>query len=303
MEETMRGFVFQRQFLLISLVAAGLSLPALAAPPSGIGDLRIEHHEDEALLGVYIEGADHEKGGIRVTGVIDDSAAEAAGLERGDVIVGFDGEPVDDPDDLRELVDRLAPGEMVRVDYVRDGDEQSLRVELGQREPRITIELDQPLYVVSDETRGHIRGTMTLDDADRLDEIYVCDGDDCRFSAEPIWYRLDCFETRCPTYSVNYWGRPLLGVQVEDITAELREHFGANPDTGLLIAKVFEGSPAEDAGIETGDVIVTVDGRSIDESSDIKRALKGREGDVVEVEVIRDGRSLTLDAELPAYDN
>lgn len=299
----MRGFVFRRQFLLVSLVAAGLSLPALAAPPSGIVDLRIEHHEDEALLGVYIEGTHHEKEGVRVTRVIDDSAAEAAGLERGDVIVGFDGEPVYGTDDLRKLVDGLAPGDMVRVDYIRDGEEQSLRVELGQREPRVTVELDRPLYVVSDDTRGRISGSMTLDDDDRLDEIYVCDGDDCRFSAEPIWYRLDCIETRCPTYTVNYWGRPLLGVQVEDITAELREHFGADPDTGLLIAKVYEGSPADHAGIETGDVIIAVDGRSVEESSDIKRALKGKEGDLVEVEVIRDGRSLTLDAELPAYDD
>jgi S1-C subfamily serine protease len=303
MEETMRGFVFQRQFLLVSLVAVGLSLPALAASPSGIVDLRIEHRENEALLGVYIEGTHHEKAGVRVTRVIDDSAAEAAGLERGDVIVGFDGEPVYGTDDLRKLVDGLTPGDMVRVDYLRDGEEQSLRVELGQREPRVTVELDRPLYVVSDETRGRISGSMTLDDDERLDEVYVCDGDDCRFSAEPIWYRLDCIDTRCPTYTVNYWGRPLLGVQVEDITAELREHFGADPDTGLLIAKVYEGSPAEGAGIETGDVIVAVDGRSIEESSDIKRALKGKEGDVVEVEVIRDGRSMMLDAALPAYDD
>jgi predicted metalloprotease with PDZ domain len=303
MEETMSGFPFRRQFLLISIIAAGLSLPALAAPPSAVGDLRIEHHENEALLGVYIEGSHHEKEGVRVTGVIDDSAAEAAGLERGDVIVGFDGEPVEDVDDLRELVDRLTPGEMVGVDYIRDGEEESLRVELGQREPRITVELDRPLYVVSDDTRGRISGSMTLDDDTRLDEVYVCDGDDCRFSADPIWYRLDCIETRCPTYSVNYWGRPLLGVQVEEITAELREHFGADPDTGLLIAKVFAGSPAEEAGIETGDVIVAVDGRAIEESSDIQRALKGKEGDVVGVEVVRDGRSLALDAELPAYDD
>jgi membrane-associated protease RseP (regulator of RpoE activity) len=303
MEETMRGFVFQRRILLISLIVAGLSLPAFAARPSGIGDLRVERHENDALLGVYIEGAHHEERGVEVTRVIRDSAAEAAGLERGDVIVGFDGKPVDDPNDLRELVDGLVPGDMVRVDYVRDGDEQSLRVELGQREPRITVELERPLYVVSDDTRGRISGSMTLDDDDRLDEIYVCDGDDCRFSAEPIWYRLDCFEASCPTYTVNYWGRPLLGVQVDDITAELREHFGADPDAGLLIAKVYEGSPAEMAGIETGDVIVAVDGRSIEESSDIQRALKGKEGDVVEVEVIRDGRSLTLNAELPVYDD
>jgi predicted metalloprotease with PDZ domain len=299
----MRGIGVRRQFLLSAIMLAGLFLPALGAPPSGIGDLRIEHHEDEALLGVYITGTEHDKAGVRVTGVIDDSAAEAAGLERGDVIVSFDGEPVYGPDDLGELVGRFAPGDTVRIDLARDGDEQSLRVALGHREPSITVVLDQPLFVVSDDTRGRISGTLTLDDDDRLDEIYVCDGNECRFSTERIWYRLDCIEASCPTYNVNYWGRPLLGVQVTDITEELREHFGADSDSGLLISKVYETSPAEDAGIETGDVIIAVDGRSIDESSDIERALKGREGYVVEIELIRDGRSLTLEAELPEYND
>jgi predicted metalloprotease with PDZ domain len=296
----MRGTGVSLQAISLSLVVAGLALPVFAGPPAGIGDLSIEHHEDEALLGVYVE---NERDGVRVHGVIDDTGAEAAGLERGDVIVSFDGETVRDLGDLRAMVDRFAPGEAVRVGYVRDGDEQSVPVELGQREPRITVGLDRPLYVVSDGTRGRIDGTMTLDEDDRLDEVYVCDDDDCRFSTERIWYRLDCVEASCPTYSVNYWGRPMLGVHVTEITAELREHFGADADTGLLIAKVIEGSPAEDAGIETGDVIVAVDGRPIEDGSDIKRALKGREGDVVEVEVIRDGRPLRLDAELPAYDN
>jgi hypothetical protein len=39
------------------------------------------------------------------------------------------------------------------------------------------------------------------------------------------------------------------------------------------------------------------------EPSDIKRALKGHEGDIVEVDVIRDRRLVILDAELPQYDN
>jgi predicted metalloprotease with PDZ domain len=300
----MRGFRLHRPFLLISLVAAGLSLPTLAASPAGIVDVEIVHHENEAFLGVYIEDEDdRDGGGVLIKGVIDDTAAEAAGLERRDVIVSFDGESVSDTEDLSELMDSLAPGETVRLGLIRDGDEQTVRIELGKRKPRITVELDDPVYVVSDETRGRISGKMTLDGDDRLDEIYVCDGDDCRFSADRIWYRLDCVEASCPTYTVNYWGRPLLGVQVTDLTEELREHFGADPDTGLLIAKVYEGSPAEDAGVETGDVIVAVDGRAIEESSDIERALKRREDDIVEVEVIRDGRSVTLDAKLPEYDN
>ena len=174
---------------------------------------------------------------------------------------------------------------------------------LGRRASRITVELDRSTYVVSDNSRGRFKGTMTFDDDNRLDEIHVCDGDDCSFSTEAVWYKLDCIDPGCPTYRVDYWGRPMLGVHITDMTSELREHFGSDSDTGLLIAKVVPGSPADHAGIETGDVIVAVDGRAIDDSSDISRALKGREGDVLEVEVIRDGRSLALDAELLQFDD
>jgi predicted metalloprotease with PDZ domain len=296
----MRGIRVSLQILAFSLVAAGLTLPVGAAPPSGIDGLRIERHESEPLLGIYAEG---DEDGVQVHEVIDDSAAEEAGLERGDVIVSLDGESVGDFGDLHQLVSQFGPGETVRIGYLRDGDEQSVRVEMGRRPPRIAVEIDRPLFIVSDETRGRIRGTMTLDEDDRLDEFYVCDGDECRFSTERIWYRMDCIESSCPTYRVNFWGRPMLGVHITEITEELREHFGADPDTGVLIAKVIEGSPAERAGVEVGDLIVAVEGRLIEESSDIKRALKGREGDVVEVEVIRDGRSVALNAELPQFDD
>ncbi len=117
-----------------------------------------------------------------------------------------------------------------------------------------------------------------------------------------MWYRLDCVDERCPTYRVNYWKRPMLGVQVVDITEELGVHFGAAKDEGLLISKVYAGSPAERAGVETGDVIVAVDGEAIDTASDIRKALEGESGRTVDVEVIHDGRAVSLVAEIPNYD-
>jgi len=89
-----------------------------------------------------------------------------------------------------------------------------------------------------------------------------------------------------------------LGVYIEP---ELREHFGADENAGLLVAKVYGGSPAESAGLETGDVIVAVDGESIDSPSDIGRALKGKAGEVFDVEVVRDGRTMSFEAEIPDY--
>jgi hypothetical protein len=58
-------------------------------------------------------------------------------------------------------------------------------------------------------------------------------------------------------------GRGYIGVQVLGLTPELRVHFGAPEDAGVLVARVDEGSPAAAAGIEVGDVLTAVDGKPI----------------------------------------
>jgi len=99
---------------------------------------------------------------------------------------------------------------------------------------------------------------------------------------------------------VNYWGgRAVLGVHVIQTTPELREHLGSDADTGVLISKVVEGSPAEHAGILVGDLIVGVDGEEVRKDGDIRRALKGNVGRTFDVEVVRDGRTVRLEAHLP----
>ncbi len=58
-------------------------------------------------------------------------------------------------------------------------------------------------------------------------------------------------------------GRGYIGVQVLGLTPELRVHFGAPEDAGVLVARVDEGSPAAAAGIQVGDVLTAVDGKPI----------------------------------------
>jgi predicted metalloprotease with PDZ domain len=85
--------------------------------------------------------------------------------------------------------------------------------------------------------------------------------------------------------------RAYLGVSLLDLTDELREHFGAPKDSGLLVSSVADDSPANKAGIRTGDIIVSVDGKDIDSSSDLRRELREKkDGDTVRLEVLR-GRS------------
>ena len=82
--------------------------------------------------------------------------------------------------------------------------------------------------------------------------------------------------------------RAYLGVSLTDISPELREHFGATKESGVLIESVEDGSPADKAGLHVGDVIVAVDGKDAGGSGDIRRALRDKkEGDAVRIEIVR----------------
>lgn len=90
-----------------------------------------------------------------------------------------------------------------------------------------------------------------------------------------------------------------LGVYVMSMTPELREHLGAGEDRGVLVARVKPASPAALAGIEVGDVIVEVRGRNIDSVSDIAFEVAHATTSELQVQVIRDGKSIELRATLP----
>ena len=90
-----------------------------------------------------------------------------------------------------------------------------------------------------------------------------------------------------------------LGVLVHTLTPELREHFGAAKDRGVLVARVEPGSTAAMAGIKVGDVIIDVRGDAVDDASDVRNALaKAKQGDSISVQVIRNRAPMTLQAKL-----
>jgi len=93
--------------------------------------------------------------------------------------------------------------------------------------------------------------------------------------------------------------RGFLGVELTDLTPELRRHFGAHEDRGVLVGRVVEDSPAERAGLRVGDVITHLDGEPVTSSFDVTARIGGRAaGDVAALEVVRDGKVETLSASL-----
>lgn len=94
-------------------------------------------------------------------------------------------------------------------------------------------------------------------------------------------------------------GSAFLGIQTLAITPELRKHFGAPEDAGVLVAKVLPGSAAEKVGVEVGDLLVSVAGQPVARPMQIVRHVASREkGDVIQLEVLRDGHRVALSATL-----
>lgn len=95
--------------------------------------------------------------------------------------------------------------------------------------------------------------------------------------------------------------RGQLGVTAQDLTPELAQAFGLKAQRGTVVAEVIQGSPADRAGLKVGDIIKSVNGRKILSSADVRNHIGLlRVGETVNLEILRDGRQLTITAAIEA---
>ncbi|MFI5177559.1 MAG: Do family serine endopeptidase [Vicinamibacterales bacterium] len=131
-------------------------------------DLRTKGKVTRAQLGVTVQGvtADmaanlglKETRGAIVSGVTRDSAADRAGVKRGDVIEAFNGQPVHDTNTLRNRVAEAGPGTTADLTIARDGGEKHLSVKLDEASPQRSARRDE-------DGRGSADGDGSADRAD-----------------------------------------------------------------------------------------------------------------------------------------
>nr|WP_246152185.1 DegQ family serine endoprotease [Roseospira navarrensis] len=93
--------------------------------------------------------------------------------------------------------------------------------------------------------------------------------------------------------------RGWLGVRIQTVTPEIADSLGLDAAAGALVASVTEGGPAKESGIQAGDVILTFNGRDIEEMRRLPRIVAETEvGASVPVEVWRNGERETVEVEL-----
>jgi serine protease Do len=174
--------------------------------------------------------------GALIADVVKDSPAEKAGVKPGDVVVGLNGKPVNDNNQLTRDVGVIPPGNTVKLDLVREGKQRTVEAKLAER---------------PDEQESSGRVSSKNDS--------------------------------------NKDSGDLLGLQVQDVTPQLAQRAQVDPNTkGAVVVDVALDSPAGDAGLEPGDVIVELNRKAVATAADYKNAVKSvKKGDTALVRVRR----------------
>src|ERR1700720_1070371 len=88
-----------------------------------------------------------------------------------------------------------------------------------------------------------------------------------------------------------------LGVSMYTVTPDIAQSLGLANAQGALVSQVVDGSPAEKAGIHTGDVITSVNGQPVKSNGELRNAIGlMRVGDKVEIGLLREGKPLHVTA-------
>ncbi len=193
--------------------------------------LRDDGRVTRGWLGVVIQGItpelaesfelDNEQGAL-VSRVMPDGPAGDAGIERGDVIVEFNGESIEEWRDLPRVVAATPVDDAVQVVVIREGKRKKMRVKIGA--------LEEPNLAQADTSRQN-----------------------------PGVY----------------------GLRAQDLTPELAGQLGIDEANGVVVTEVRPGSPADEAGLQRGDVIIEVNRDEVKDTGDLQAKLEGDDESVL----------------------
>jgi len=97
--------------------------------------------------------------------------------------------------------------------------------------------------------------------------------------------------------------RGWLGVEIQPVSQDIAEAVGLDTATGALVSRVRSGTPAEKAGLQAGDILLRINGRTVEDAADLRRMVAATgPGADVSLTVWRNGRELSLRTRLDVRD-
>ena len=98
--------------------------------------------------------------------------------------------------------------------------------------------------------------------------------------------------------------RGWLGVAIQDVNQDMADYYGLEEQKGVLVADVFEGDPAEKAGIRPKDVIIEVDGKKVETSRQLTAMIAEIPvGEKVDIKVLRNGKPKRFNVKIAKRDD
>jgi serine protease Do len=209
--------------------------------------------------------------GVLLQRIVEDSPAAKAGLKENDVITEINGQRVEGETQFRRMIHEIPAGRSAAFTIWRDGRSQTINVTLGKSE-------EQANRWFKSTPRAFSFQLPKVE----IPDIEVLPGTD--------W-----------SYGVLAGSRPRLGIDAEDLSGQFGSYFGAPDGEGVLVREVNSGSPAEKAGLKSGDVITSLDGDRIRSLGDLREKLSSkREEKTVKLGVLRNKSQMSISIEMPA---
>jgi serine protease Do len=253
--------------VVFAIALLALITPAAMAADGYLG-VRIQDVDDALAAALDLDDVE----GVLISEVMEDSPAEEAGLQRGDLVLTINGREASDSGYFTRRVRRLDAGETATLEILRKGNPMTISVTLAEVPENEFFETAPRHIRLHSGGHGDAPSVWTTRDDDVT-----------------VFGHVARLETM---------GRGAhLGVNVHSLDEDLGRYFGA--DEGVLVLGVNEDTAAEEAGLQTGDVILSVDGDPVDSTTELHEALADFEpGDEVDVAFLRDKQEKTVTVEL-----
>ena len=217
-----------------------------------------------------------EARGAEITNLDHDGPACKAGMRLHDVILQMNGQMVESDEQLRRMLRDMPVGRSVSFVISRDGQTQTMTMQTADRRMVGLQAWEQHYTVPAPGPSGVVRGNTFLNSSKPA-------------IAPAQKEHKDLLGTETIVLSSSF-----TGAKLEVMGPQLAEFFGATGGGGLLVRSVDGNSPAEEAGMKAGDVVVKINSISVSNGTDWSRTVHDNRGKPVPVVVLRDKHEQTL---------
>jgi len=291
MNHLLRPYRISNRNLALAILAAAAALLAAApsvvhaqadelAPIFGDASPLLAHASPAGYLGVLVTDVDADKAqtlrlkevrGAVITLIDHDAPAGQIGLKVNDVVLAINGQNVQGAEQFGRMLKEIPPGRKISLEISRDGNIQTLAVQLVDRKA-----LDHDIW---NRIRADVDGVAPA--APPVPAMGIT-GSDVPASSG---FHMSLF-----TGTLN------VGAMVEPLTSQMAAHLGVQG--GLMVKQVSKKSEAAKAGLKAFDVILKVGSDSIATSADWDRALRSNIGKPVQVTIQRDKKQQTVNLQV-----